>query len=482
MKRQLNIARASFVLLVAYLICTVGVDALAEDLSHDWPAWRGPERTGVAPHGDPPLHWDEQTNIKWKVAIPGRGSGSPIVVGDKIFLLTAVKTDRTAETDADAAVGGDSPFRLVQDKRPRDQQGSPFNQPRPPRRRGGFGGFGGRNSQPTNIHQFNVLCLDRRSGDVLWQKTAIEAVPHEGHHGTASYASSSPVTDGKNLYVSFGSRGVYSYDLDGIFRWHQEIPPMSMRHAFGEGSSPELYGNTLVVNCDHEGQSFIIAYDTDTGRPRWKKLRDEQTTWLTPFIVEHDGVVQVVVNGMNRARGYDLQSGDVLWECGGQAQGPVPTAVAYQGLVFCMTGHRGSALFAIPLDARGDITGTDKVAWSLHRDTPYVPSPLLYGDLLYFLKSNNGILSCVKAETGEVQYAAKRLPGMDAVYSSPVGAAGRIYIAGRNGKTVVVKHGPELEVLAENQLDETIDATPAIVGREIILRGERHLYCIVEGE
>jgi outer membrane protein assembly factor BamB len=183
---------------------------------------------------------------------------------------------------------------------------------------------------------------------------------------------------------------------------------------------------------------------------------------------------------MNRARSYDLQTGEIIWECGGQAMGAVPTTVAYKDLAICMTGHRGSALYAIPLSSQGDISDTDKVVWQLDQDTPYVPSPLLYDDHLYFTKSNNGVISCYQAETGEQIFKAQRIPGIDMIYASPVGADGKIYIAGRNGATVVAKQGSEFEVVATNQLDEAIDATPALVDNEIIIRGEKSLYCIAE--
>ncbi|QDS97383.1 outer membrane protein assembly factor BamB family protein [Adhaeretor mobilis] len=480
---------------IAVLLCSHIFSASAslaqEQETTQWPRWRGPIATGVAPDGDPPMTWDEDTNVKWKVPIPGQGSGSPIVFDDKIYLLSAIKTDRTQESDeAVSDRSPASPFRLVQtesDRRPRgerprgerpDGERPRGERPEGERRRGGRRGGSGRAANPTHFHQFVVLCLDRKTGHVLWQETAAEVVPHEGHHATASYASTSAVTDGKNLYVSFGSRGVYSYDLEGNFRWKHEMPPLYTRNSFGEGSSPALYGDTLVVNSDHEQQSFIEALDTNTGEPRWKTLRDEETSWGTPLIVEHEGVVQVIVNAMNRTRSYDLATGEVIWECGGQASGPVPTAVVHDNLVFCMTGHRGSALYAIPLSARGDITGSDKIAWKLDRDTPYVPSPLIYDDLLYFTKTNSAMLTCVKAATGEVQYRSKRLPGMDSIYASPVAASGRIYIAGRNGMTDVIKPGPKFEVLAENELGESIDATPAIVGKEIFIRGANHLYCI----
>lgn len=456
--------------------------ARADEADKYWPNFRGPEYTGVAPQGNPPITWSEASNIKWKIELPGRGSGSPIVWGDRIYLQTAIKTDRTAEETAEKKT---TPVQFVStgEVMVAQAESAPAAEPRDRERRrggrpGGFGGF--ETEKPTNYYQFAVLCIDRNTGKTLWQKTATEAIPHEGHHGTASFASSTPVTDGKNLYVSFGSRGIYSFDMEGNLRWKRELGIMHTRHMFGEGSSPALYDDTLVINWDHEGQSFITALDANTGDIKWKVDRDEETTWNTPLILEYNGKMQVIINGMNRARGYDLANGETIWECGGQAMGAVPTPLSYKGLVYCMTGHRGAALYAIPLSAQGDITDTDKVAWKLDKDTPYVPSPLLYGDQLYFIKSNNGILSCVKAESGEEVYKTKRLPDIDMIYASPVAAAGKVYIAGRNGVTDVIKHGPEFEVLATNVLDEPIDATPAIVGKEIIIRGEKSLYCISE--
>jgi outer membrane protein assembly factor BamB len=452
-----------------------------DERAENWHRWRGPEATGVATNGNPPVEWGEEKNVKWKVALPGQGSGSPVVWGNRIYLQTAIKTDRTADTPDAARTDGASPYRFVSQQ---ETAQSGDNAERGERRRGrgrrggGGGGFGGQ--QPTNFHQFAVVCLDRNTGETIWQQVAAEVVPHQGHHGTASYASSSPVTDGKNIYVSFGSRGIFSYDMDGNLRWERQLGEMDIMFNFGEGSSPELWNDTLVINWDHQGESFITALDANTGEPRWKVARDEGTTWVSPLIVEHEGVVQVIVNGSNRTRSYDLATGDVIWECGGQVSAPVSTAVVHNDLVYCMSGHRGSALKAIPLSARGDITDTDEVAWSMDEDTPYVPSPLLYDNLLYFTKGNNAILTCVAAEDGTVQYKSKRLPDLDTLYSSPVGAAGRVYIAARNGNTVVVKHGPEFEVLATNELEETIDATPAIVGDEIYVRTAGHLYCFAE--
>lgn len=324
------------------------------------------------------------------------------------------------------------------------------------------------------------MCLDRATGETIWKETACEAIPHEGHHGTASYASASPITDGKNLYVSFGSRGIYSYDMDGNFRWKKDLGQFRMRASFGEGASPVIQGDRLVVNCDQEDQSFIVALDANSGEVLWREERDEATSWTTPYIIEHGGITQVIVNGTNRVRSYDLTNGELVWECGGQVNNPVATPVVYNDLVIVMTGRRGYAVQAISLDSRGDVTDTDKVAWSRDEGTPYVPSPLLYGDRLYFTKSNNAILTCVNPGTGEVVYKNERIEGLDSIYSSLVGAAGKVYISGRNGATIVLEDGPELKILATNELGETIDATPAIISNELFIRGEKHLFCIAE--
>jgi outer membrane protein assembly factor BamB len=475
---------------------TIWADDFTAQRIHNWHQWRGPEATGVAPHGDPPIEWSDMKNIQWKVAIPGRGSASPIVWGDRIFVLTAIKTNRTAEpAETDAAsvtpkvrfvstesrmlVEYESRFQFVQrdDERRGDGErrgGGGFG-------RGGFGrgrGFG--IEPPKNYHQFVVLCLDRKTGHTVWQQTAVELVPHEGHHQTGSFASSSPITDGKYLYASFGSRGIYCYDLDGNMQWQKDLGDMRTRFSFGEGSSPVLHGDTLVVNWDHEGEDFIVALDASTGDEKWRVARDEPSTWATPLIVEHSGRTQVVTSGENRVRSYDLATGELIWECGGLGSNPIASPVAIDGLAIVMSGHRDPAGIAVPLASMGDVTDSDQVAWRIEETTPYVPSPLLYDDTLYFTKSRNAILSSVKAKTGETIIDQKRLPESDSIYSSPVAADGRIYISSREGTTVVIKHSPTFEVLATNKLDDTFDASAAVVGNDLILRGEGHLYCISE--
>ncbi len=325
------------------------------------------------------------------------------------------------------------------------------------------------------------MSLDKNTGEILWEKTVTEELPHEGHHRTGTYASGSPTTDGKHLYVTFGSRGLFCFNLQGDLKWKRDLGDMQTRMSFGEGSSPVLYENSVIINWDHEGNSFIVCLDAFSGDIKWKTERNERTTWATPLITEYEGVVQVIVNGANHVRSYDLMSGELIWESNGLTANPIPSPIRFGDHVLCTSGFRGSAFHSIPLDARGDITGSEKIAWMYNQDTPYVPSPLLYEDRLYFLKSNDAILTSLNANDGSLVIEASRLAVNGNIYASPIGAGGRVYISTRGGDTVVLKHGDKLEILAVNTLDEEFDASPVVVGKQIFLRGERYLYCIEEG-
>ena len=429
-----------------------------------WPQWRGPLGNGVAPKAEPPVKWSESENVKWKVAIPGSGTSTPIVWDGKVFLLTAMPVAAKSEAPPVAEAAPEPPP-------------APPGEGGPGRRRGG-GGM--RSEVPSQPYQFAVLCLDRATGKTLWQKTVRETVPHEGHHRDHGFASASPVTDGKLLYAFFGSRGIYALDFEGNLKWEKDFGKQQTRNSFGEGASPALHGDTLIVNWDHEGEDFIAALDKTTGKELWRKQRDEPTGWSTPLIVEHDGQEQVVVNGTNKVRAYALKTGDLLWEAGGQTVNAVPTPVSGHGLLIAMSGFRGSAVQAIKLGGKGDLTGTPSVAWSYNKGTPYVPSPLLYGDELYFYGGNNAMLSIFDARTGQRHVESERLSGLAGVYASPLGAGGRVYLTGRDGGFLVLKSGPKVEVLATNKLDDRFDSSPAAAGRELFLRGQRSLYCIAE--
>lgn len=427
----------------------------------NWHHWRGPLATGVAVDANPPTTWSESENIRWKVAIPGTGHATPIIWEDTIYIQTAVVNEQPKEEAEEESTDSvdDNPFVGFLPDNNRDR---------------------GRNNNITP-YKFNLLALKRSNGDVLWEKTLKETVPHEGIHGDATFASNSPITDGEHIYAYFGSRGLYCLDMDGDIIWEKDIGIMLKRNSFGEGSCPIIHGNTIVILQDHEGPSFITALDKRTGDEIWTIDRDEPTTWTSPIVVELNGKAQVIVAATNRSRGYDLETGDVLWECRGMTRNVIPSPVTTEGIVYLISGFRGAALQAVNLaNASGDITGSDAILWEYHRDTPYVPSPLLHEDIIYFLKENNGILSAIDRHTGEIHYGPMRLGGLRNVYSSIVGTADRVYIADREGTVLVIKHGPKFDILAENKLDDSFNASPAIVGSEIYLRGAEHLYCIAE--
>ena len=420
---------------IALLVTQVGAVAPADD-EQFWPQWRGPLMTGVAPLGDPPVEWAENRNVSWKIAIPGKGSSSPVVWNDRVFVTTAIPI---AQADGGATAGGEA------------------------------------------VHEYRVLAVSREDGSILWDQRARVEQPHAGKRAEGTFASASALTEGENVIAFFGSRGLYCYDMEGKLRWEKDFGDMNIRNEFGEGATPALYGDVLVLTWDHQGPSFIVALDKRTGAERWRKDRDEVDTWATPLIVEQGGRRQVITAGTNRVRSYDLASGELLWEGAGLTMNPIPSPVFADGVVYLTSGFRGNALRAIRLaDAKGDVTGTSAVLWEYNRDTPYVPSPLLYGNNLYFLKSNSAILTSLNSVTGELNYGPLRLEGLSEVYASPVGAAGRVYLVGRDGNALVIENGPEFKILAQNALDDGFDASPAVVGGEMYLRGYRNLYKIAE--
>jgi outer membrane protein assembly factor BamB len=426
--------------------------------AENWGHWRGPTGNSTSPSAKPPIAWSGTKNVKWKVAIPGRGSGSPVIWGGKVFVVTAVSgpaapTARSAPSDR-----------------------------RPDARRGGKG-RGGRGLGGGGLakHSFKILCFDRKSGKLLWEQTATETTPHQRTHTTNGHASASPTTDGEHVYAHFGSRGLYCYTMDGKLVWKRDdFGKMDTRASFGEGSSPTLAGNKIIVPWDHEGQSSIHALDKRTGKTIWKTERAEPTCWATPLIVKHQGGSQIIMNGQTCARSYDLDTGKELWRCAGQTQRPVASAVSMGDLVIVGSGFRGSYMGAFRLDGRGNIEGTKSVVWELDRDTPDIASPLLSNGRVYFYKGKSGMLTCADARTGKLHYEVERLTGINSTYASPIAANGHVYLTGRSGKTVVIKDSNQLEVVATNSLGEGTDATPSPVDNELFIRGERHLFCISE--
>lgn len=465
----------------------------------NWPQWRGTLGTGEAVDANPPVKWNDKTNIKWQVRIPGDGTSTPIIWKDQIFIQTAVPTKGETSTPASSTGEGPQgkgppPGKGREGKGPPDGKGPPpFGGKGPPDGKGfgGKGGFGkgppgGKGGgfgmgPPTDPYQFTVVCLDRVSGKTLWSTICREEIPHEGFRpGDGSFAAGSAITDGEHVYAYFGSRGLFCLDMNGKVKWEKDLGHQRTRNGFGEGSTPGLFGNTIVVIWDHEEDDFIVAIDKRTGNEIWRQKRDEPTTWATPLIVEHNGQAQVIAPGTNRLISYNLVTGKTVWETEGLTLNAIPTPVTANGIVYATAGYQGNKLLAIKLGGTGDITGTESILWRVDKDTPYVPSPLLSGHRLYYFKSNNAVLTCLDIRTGKPLYSAQRIEGLGSVYASPVAAGGHVYFVGRGGTTVVIKDSDNLEVVSTNVIDDPIDASPAIVGNQLFLRSRKTLYCIAE--
>ncbi len=424
--------------------------AIAADAPDAWPWWRGPEFNGVA-RGDAPLTWSDKEHIAWKVQVPGKGHSSPVIWGDRIFLTTAVPTGKApAAASATAAPA----------------QG----------RRGGYGGGGG----PQAEQKLMVLAFERKTGKQLWEKTAIVATPHEGFHAQyGSFASPSVLVDGKHAIAFFGSRGVYCYTHDGQPVWQKDFGiKLRMTMAFGEGSSPALDGDKLVILFDQEGDSFLVALDKNTGRELWRTPRPAGSSWSSPLIVTVGEKKQVLVAATKFVAGYDLENGKLIWQTTGLGRNVIPMPVVADGVAIVMSGYQSPNLLAIRLGREGDLTGTDAILWQNQRGNSYTPSPVLHEGKLYVL-TDNGTISCFDAKTGKPFYAQARLPKSYSFKASPVAANGKLYLATEDGDVVVLKMGEKFEVLATNTLaDQVFIATPAIMDGAIYLRGQNTLFCV----
>jgi outer membrane protein assembly factor BamB len=448
-----QIARTIYVaalLLPAFLFLS---GAQASD-SDNWPTWRGPGGAGVA-RSAVPTSWSDEENIRWQTAIPGRGFSTPIVWGSRIYLTTAVPLEEAAEPE-----GGDSG-----------------------RERGSFGRGGPRGSATVNT-AFLVLCLDLNTGKEIWRKKACEAKPHEGFHRTyGSHASVSPVTDGSKVICSFGSQGIYCYDMDGELLWeHDPDVELQMRRQFGEGANPALHGGLYVQVFDHEADSFVLALDAKNGEVKWRHERDEPSTWSTPLATEHDGVWQLVIAGTNRTRSYRLPGGEELWQCGGIGVNAIPTVVRHDDLVLVMSGYREPNLQAIRLGGKGDITDADPspIAWNSNRGTSYTASPVLH-EGRYYCVQDGGKISCFDAASGKAFYLEERLPRGTDLKASPLAAGGVLYVATEAGDVHMVALGEEFKVLGTNTLsDQFFVSSPIAVQGKLLLRGQGDLFCIGE--
>lgn len=417
----------------------------------NWPQFRGHRSLGISDSVNLPDRWDATNNVAWKVGVPGRGWSSPVVWGDRVFLTTV-----TSEGEVE-----------------------------PPKKGLYFGGE--RKELPKARHKWVVLCLDLNTGRTIWSREARVAVPNTPLHVKNSYASETPVTDGKRLYAYFGNAGMYCFDLNGELLWSQSWPPVKTRYGWGSAASPVVHGDRVFVVNDNEEASFVVALDAATGKQIWRRERDEKSNWATPFIWAHDKRVELVISGTKRVRSYDLE-GELLWELGGMSSIVIPTPFARLGMLYVCSGYVGDKVrpvYAIRPGAAGDISlkegeeSNEFIAWYGKTAAPYNPSPLVYGDQFYVL-FDFGFLGCLDARTGKVHYEKERIrpEAATAFTASPWAANGRIFALSEDGDTFVFEAGTRYRLLHVNSLNEMCMATPAIAGDRLLIRTLSQLYCI----
>jgi outer membrane protein assembly factor BamB len=361
----------------------------------------------------------------------------------------------------------------------------------------------GRGAPPVE-HEFQLIALDRADGSVAWTRTLRTAKPHDGSHPDGSFATPTPVSDGNRLVASFGSAGIFVTDMEGESLWDVDLGDMSIRNAFGEGSSPVLFEEILVINWDHDGDSFIVAFDVTNGDEFWRRKRDSGTTWTTPLVVEVNGMTQVIVGG-ERTVAYDLFTGEELWSygadpaaandgegergvrgrgqgrAGGGGNGVMASPTFAEGLAIVPTGGREGVIVVSPADMQGNVQDPEVCAWVEMRDVPGIPSPIASDGIVYIFRSG-GQLSAFDVQTGDRIYGPERLQAVANAYASPVAAGDKLYFASRDGDVEVIRMGEEFESVQVNHFDDRFDASPAIADGELYLRGALHLYCIAAGE
>ena len=438
---------------ISLCLCFITLAAQAQD----WPGFRGSNASGVAEGHKTPVSWDatKSTNVLWKIAIPGLAHSCPIVWGDRVYVTTAVSSD-----------------------------------PNPYFRHGNYGDFD--SAADLIKHQWKVYALDKRTGKIVWERTAHEGIPKIKRHIKSTHANSTPATDGKHVIAFFGSEGLYCYDTAGKLVWKKDLGILDSGwfydadYQWGTASSPIIYKNLVIIQCDVQKNSFIAAFDIKTGQEVWRTPREELPSWGTPTVYEGKSRAEVVTNATKAVRGYDPMTGKELWRLTGNPEVTATTPVTGHDMIFIVNHYRpNQPIYAIRAGATGDIslkdgkTSNEFVAWSYQRGGAYMPTPLVYGDHLYVCP-NNGALKVFNAKTGEKVYEA-RLGGKGGAYSaSPVAADGKLYFPSEDGEIYVVKAGPKYELLSTNPMGELIMATPAISDGMIFVRTTRSLFCIAE--
>jgi len=416
----------------------------------NWAQWRGPQGLAVSHETGFPTEWSATENVRFKTEIPGRGHSSPVVWGDRIFLLTSIEGPIVAGAKAVDHVGWDGEDGYVHP----DSVGA------------------------DHAYTLQVLAVDRKTGKILWTRTAYEGTVHDNRHRKNTYASSTPPTDGRYLYAFFDAEGLYCYDFEGNLVWKRSIGKIA-KGGMGPGMSPVLYENLVIVQCDLElGRgSFIVALDKKTGEEVWRSERSHRRSWATPVLIRTPTRVELVASGAETVVSYDPGTGKELWQAKGTESHPIPSAVFGHGMVFLSAGSQAKRAMGIRLGGSGDLTTTSHVVWRYAKGTAYVPSPILYEDYLY-LMTDKGLVTCLDARTGEVKYEGGRVPVPATFTASPVAFEGKILLTSEDGDTFVFKAGPVHEVLRTNSVGEPVYASPALSGGEIFIRGANHLFAI----
>lgn len=438
---------------IACLLLSNSITAMGQD----WPQFRGPGATGVVEGKSTPVKWDveKSVNVLWKTPVPGLAHSSPVVWGNKVFITTAVSTNPKEQTR----------FGLYGDVDPVENPAK---------------------------HTWKVYCLDKQTGKILWERVAYEGIPKVKRHPKATHASSTPATDGRHLIVLFGSEGLYCYDLNGKLLWKQDLGVLDAGwfydpdYQWEYASSPIIYKNLVIVQADIQKNSFIAGYDLKTGKQVWKTPREEIPSWGTPTVYESKLRAEIITNGSKAIRGYDPLNGKELWQLSPNSEVTTPTPFVIQDLIFVTSGYRPiQPIYAIKPGASGDISLKDGkesnefIAWSKQRGGPYMPTPIVYGDLFYAC-SNNGVMSAYNARTGERVYQQRLADRGGAFTASIVASDGKLYLTSEDGEIFVVKAGEKHELLAVNPVGEVLMATPAISDGKLIVRSINHVIAIAE--
>jgi outer membrane protein assembly factor BamB len=423
--------------------------------SGSWPSFRGPNASGIAKSQHLPDTWNVKTgaHILWRTPIPGLAHSSPIVWGDRVFVTTAVSSDPNATFRPGLYGDGDA--------------------------------SGDRSPQ-----RWMLYAIDKTTGRIMWERVAADGVPIDKRHVKSTYASATPATDGRIVVASFGSKGVHAYDIDGRFLWKVDLGRLDLgaydipTYEWGPASSPIIWNGLVILQCDTQADSFILALKAETGETVWKTSRDEIPSWGTPTVgTTPDGPV-LVTHASNFIRGYDPRTGTELWRLGGSSKITAPTPVFGDGLVVVASGRGPERpIFVVRPGARGDLTlangqtSSNAVVWSRTGRGPYMPSPLIYKDQLYIL-ANNGLFDAYTLRTGEEIYRKRLDPIGSGFSASPVAADGKIYLSNEDGEMLVIAAGREFKQIATNSVGELLMATPAIPDGAMYVRSLRTLTAI----